>query len=86
MLSAQEAFVAALPGIGTERLKIILEACGTPGWALVALTDPTTKIAGVPSNIKRGIRATLGLQDEQQMGIYVENGVEVMKILPLGAQ
>jgi len=87
ILSAQEAVLASFPGVGIERLKTILDYCGTPAWSLVALTDPTTAIPGIPGNVKIKVRAALGLQENEQIGILTsEEGHEVLKVIPLGSQ
>lgn len=87
VLSAQEAIVAALPGIGVERLKIVLDYADTPAWALVALTDKETKIPGIPNNVKIKIRAALKLQDAEQLAIITDdNGAEKLVVANLGAQ
>lgn len=87
ILSAQEAIVASLPGIGTERLKAVMDYCGTPAWALVALTDPTSEIPGVPRSVKTKIRAALRLADDTQLAVITnDDGAEVLTIVPLGAQ
>lgn len=86
-MSAQEAFIASLPGIGPERMRIILDYCGTPAWALVALTDPSTKIPGIPQSVKNKVRATLRLQDDMQITLVTnDQGHEVIQIAELGAQ
>ena len=87
VLSAKEQVMAALPGIGVERLQILEEICGTPAWALVCLTDPTSEIKGIPRNVKTKVRAALGLLDTEQMAVTVNDAGEyVMSIAPLGAQ
>lgn len=87
ILSAQEAVVAALPGIGIERLKAVLDYCGTPAWALVALTDPTSEIPGIPRNVKTKVRGALKLNDNEQLAITLDDQmVEKVVIAPMGAQ
>lgn len=87
VLSASEAFVASLPGIGVERTNLLLTACSTPAWALVALTDPKTEIAGIPHSVKVKVRSALGLHDIEQMGVLTDTlGNEVLQTIPLGSQ
>jgi ERCC4-type nuclease len=87
ILSAQEAIVASLPGIGVERVKLILDYCGTPAWAMVALTDLSTEIPGIPKNVKSKVRAALKLAENEQLAITLdENDMEKVVIASLGAQ
>lgn len=87
VLGIQAGFLCGLPGIGPEKVGPILSYCGTPAWAMVALTDATTQIPGVGKGIKNNIRYTLGLKDNEQLGIILDQqDNEVLTILPLGAQ
>ena len=87
ILSAGEAIICSLPGIGPERMGIVLDACGSAAWAMVALTDPTSEIPGIPHNVKIKIRGALKLQDAEQLGIFSnDHGDEVLMVVPLGAQ
>lgn len=87
ILSVQEAVVASLPGIGIERLKLVLDYCGTPAWALVALTDPTSEIPGIPRNVKTKVRNALKLNDNEQIAITLDDQLlEKIVIAPMGAQ
>jgi ERCC4-type nuclease len=87
ILSAQEQVVASLPGIGVDRLQAVMSQCGTPAWALVALTDKSTDLPGVGPGIKTKIRAALGLRDADQLSVAVtDEGHETILIQPLGAQ
>lgn len=93
ILSAQEAMVAALPGIGVERMQILLDACASPGWALCALTDPTTHITGIPMNVKTKVRAAWGLKEDEQLGIITGDDAqgypttaEFLRVVKLGSQ
>jgi ERCC4-type nuclease len=86
-LTAGEAIIAALPGIGPERMKAVLDACGSPAWALVALTDSTSEIQGIPHNVKIRVRGALKLQDAEQLGVMTnDRWDEVLKVVPLGEQ
>ena len=87
VMSAAEAIVASLPGIGTDRLKIVLEYCSTPAWALVALTDLDTEIPGIPRNVKIKVREALKLESNKQIAIISDdNGNNKIVIEELGAQ
>lgn len=87
VLGIQAGFLCGLPGIGPEKVGQILAYCGTPAWAMVALTDATTQIPGVGQGIKNNVRYTLGLKDSEQLGIILdEKDNEVLTILPIGAQ
>jgi ERCC4-type nuclease len=86
ILSASEAIIASLPGIGTDRLESVTKFCHSPAWALVALTDLDTEIPGVGRGVKNKIRAALKLQDNEQLAIALENDAETLVIAPLGAQ
>lgn len=67
MVGEAEAILAAFPGIGPERAKLILEYCGTPADALLYLSDDqwegSTKIPGIGAGTKARIRRALGLED-----------------------
>jgi ERCC4-type nuclease len=87
VLGLQAGFLCGLPGIGPEKVGELLNYCGTPAWALVALTDADSQVPGIGPGIRNNVRYTLGLKDDEQMGILTnDRGDEVLKILPLGAQ
>jgi ERCC4-type nuclease len=87
ILSVQESIIASLPGIGVERLKAVMDYCGTPAWALVALTDLDTEIPGVGRGVKTKVRNALKLSDGEQLAVSMDNGEnEVLVLAPLGAQ
>ena len=87
IISASETVVASLPGIGTERLKTLMDFCGTPAWALVALTDRDTEIPGIPRGVKIKVRGALKLSDEQQLAVVTDDqGADKIIIAELGAQ
>ncbi|NMC54995.1 MAG: hypothetical protein GYA48_15315 [Chloroflexi bacterium] len=87
LLGNQAAFIAGLPGIGLEKVQTVMQYCGTPAWALVALTDATSQIPGIGNGIKRGVRWTLGLKESEQIGVVLgENHQEELAILNLGEQ
>lgn len=62
ILGAGEAALAALPGIGLDRLDNLLRACDTPARALVFLTDPASNgVPGIGPATKANVRKTLSL-------------------------
>lgn len=86
-LTPGETILASLPGIGEERLQALIDYCGTPGWALVALTDADTEIPEIPRNVKAKVRAALGLKDADQLAIITDNqNNEILAFAQLGSQ
>lgn len=74
-LSSYETILAALPQVGPERAKALLEVCGTPAMALNFLTDLTwkePKVPGVGQGLKRLIRHELGLEDGQGLVVLAD--------------
>ncbi|MCE5207352.1 MAG: hypothetical protein LLG42_03470 [Chloroflexi bacterium] len=70
ILSPGHQILASLPGIGLERLKIVMDyAGGLPGWALVGLTDPEHSYKGIPNAVQRSIRAALKLAANERLEI-----------------
>ena len=87
IMGVQSSFLCGLPGIGMEKVSQILNYCGTAAWALCALTDDFSQIPGVGPGIKNNVRYALGLKDNEQLGILInDHGDEVLQIMPLGAQ
>ena len=85
VLGIQAGFLCGLPGIGPDKVTEILTACSTPAWALVALTDSVSIIPGVGPGIKNNVRFTLGLKDNEQLGIFTNDlDDEVLKTLSVG--
>jgi len=77
VLSSGEACLAALPGVGLERVGSLLDYCGTPAWALVALTDGTEiKVPGIGNGTKRRVRQALGLSDWAELAIVASEKKE----------
>jgi len=76
LLKDGEAALAALPGIGPERIKALVDALGNVGSVLEWLTNLEDKrqVPGVSDGIKQAVKAALGL-----------NG-ELLKVLPWTAQ
>lgn len=81
ILSIQESIVAALPGIGTERLQLVMDYVGgSPAWAIIALTDPDTQIPGIPHSTKVKIRNALKLADKTQLVLTTnDRGEEILQ-------
>ena len=61
-LSAAEAFLCGLPGIGPERAVVLMDYCHTAAMALTALTCADA-IPGVPANVQRNARQVLGMAE-----------------------
>lgn len=86
-LSPGEQILANLPGIGEERLNILLSQCDSIAWALACLTDSTSEIKGIPNNVKAKVRATLKLRDADQLAVITnEAGDEILSIQQAGSQ
>ncbi len=83
VLSAGEAAIAALPGIGLERLSVVMKYCGSPAWALLALTEHSEQehIPGVGEGTRRKIRAALGLDEDQELYI-LPAGAQIKEVRP----
>jgi ERCC4-type nuclease len=75
LLGPSETIIASLPGIGLERTKTVLDACGSAAWAMVALTDKESQIPGIPTSVKTKVRSALKLHEDEQIAI-----------MPLGGQ
>ena len=71
ILGHGEAMLAALPGVGFERVDALLSHCGTAAWSLVALTDDTA-VPGIGDGTKRRVRKALGLEDWAEFTIHVK--------------
>ena len=72
-LTPQERVLCSFDGIGPELAKVILERCGSLGWALDYLCDlePTApKIPGIAFGRKQVIVKTLQLFDSNSFGVY----------------
>lgn len=73
--------LAALPGIGVEKVMEILRWAGTPGFALCGLTDLEVK-APLADSYRKKIRAILGLQDRQILDIWADHdGNTTIKVM-----
>lgn len=82
ILSAQEAIIASLPGIGVERLQLVMDYCGTAGMAISALSDPNITIPGIPKNVQTKIRAALKLRDAESIELSLnDQNDEILKTI-----
>ena len=68
----------SLPFIGPKTATRLIEYAGSPAWALVALTDlhPEVKTPGVSRRRRLEARRVLGLRDNEQLLVSVENTEE----------
>jgi ERCC4-type nuclease len=77
LLGPGETALAELPGIGIERVKSLLQFCGSPAWALVALSDSSPAIPGIGDGIKRQVREALGLAEGFKLAVVTTDEKEV---------
>jgi ERCC4-type nuclease len=81
ILSAQEQVLAALPGLGVDRVRGLLELFETPAQALAALTDLKWPIPGIAGGIKAKVRNALKLAESEQLIVSSDsNGQERVEI------
>lgn len=66
----REEVLLSLPGIGEQKVDMLLQQCGTVAAALQALTDDAATLAGIGPETRAGVRAVLGLPDGQALGPY----------------
>jgi ERCC4-type nuclease len=83
ILSIQEQIIVSLPGIGIERLRVVMETFPTPALAIAGLTDPDSEIIGIQKGIKAKIRNALKLAEGEQLIVTTnqddEEIVEIVK-------
>ena len=72
--SPAEEMLLALPGVGEKTMLELIRECGTVMWALIALTAPDTKVAGIGDKSKAAIRNALGLEDDEQIMLGLVDG------------
>jgi len=78
LLSPGGAALAALSdSVGPDRVKALLKYCGSPAWALTALTEEATAIPGIGDGIKRQVREALGLADGFRLAVVTADEKEV---------
>lgn len=63
LLAPGMALLMALPGVGPDRAKSILEQCGTAAFALSVLTDDMLNLIGIGDGTRAKVREALGLAD-----------------------
>lgn len=61
LLAPGMALLMALPGIGPDRAKSLLEQAGTAAYALAALTDDLIPITGIGDGTRAKVREALGI-------------------------
>ena len=73
ILSDGEKILAAMPGVGAERVMSILNHTRTPGWALALLThvDEKEHIPGIGRATRKKVRAALGLRDDEELSVII---------------
>lgn len=70
ILTAGEAALASLPGIGVEKVASLLDYCGSVAVSLQYLSDPVTgneRVSGIGPVIKANVRKALGLTDGYEL-------------------
>lgn len=73
-LSAGEAVLASLPGIGEERIDLLLDFSGSPAWALSYLTTlGEPGVDGIGDGIKRRVRGALGLNESEILEVIIKD-------------
>lgn len=79
VLSAGETMLTALPGLGYEKVKKLLDETGAPAHALAWLTWLGMDISGIGigDGIKNNVRKVLGLKPNQTLYVHYE-GEEVV--------
>ena len=83
VMSPQEAVLTALPGIGYERARALLEYFdGDAAIALCWLTQLATfnDVDGIGDGVKRGVRHALALPDNHELMIYSPESLRHMRI------
>lgn len=73
LLPDEEAILCSLPGVGPARAKDLLRACGSPAWALYALTEIprdgkyAKNVIGIGPQTRLGVRRALGLGEREAL-------------------
>ena len=82
IMSEGEAFLTALPGIGPDKAASLLAYCGSPAWAMTALTlTSNTPVPGIGKGIVRNVRRAFGLDDSEMLHVVnVATGNPVEKV------
>lgn len=71
LVGEAETILATFPGVGPERVKALLDHCGTAAYALDWLTDGDYKAAvpGIGEGTKRRVRRALGLTEGNVLAV-----------------
>ena len=69
LLAPGMALLMALPGIGPDRAKSMLEQAGTAAFALSVLTDDTLNLIGIGKETRAKVRETLGIPADCKLEI-----------------
>lgn len=65
-----ELLLGSFEGMGDVRVeKALAHAGSNPAMALVALTDLSETIPGIPANVRAGVRQALGLPEDMRLGL-----------------
>ena len=79
-LTPAEALLLTLPDVGEQRmLQLLQETGGSAAYALMALTDPGYKLAGVGDKTRQRIRAVLGMKTDEQLAVLI-NGQKAAQV------
>ncbi len=71
LLAPGMALLMALPGIGPDRAKNLLEQAGTAGQALSVLSDDTVNVPGIGDGVRAKVREALGLADGLRLEVMM---------------
>ena len=69
LLAPGMALLMALPGVGPDRAKTMLEQAGTAAFALSILTDDTLNLIGIGKETRAKVRETLGIPADCKLEI-----------------
>jgi len=69
LLQPGMALLMALPGVGPDRAKTLMEQAGTAAFALSALTDPMLNLIGIGDGTRAKVREALGLAPDFKLEI-----------------
>lgn len=76
IVTDEEAILAALPGVGQERAKSLLDHCGTAAYAIDFLTDGDFRgrVPGIGDAIRHRVRRALGLGEGNVLAVVSAAG------------
>jgi len=69
LLAPGMSLLMALPGVGPDRAKTLLEQAGTAAFALSVLSDDAIAVSGVGDGVRSRVREALGLTAEMKMDV-----------------